>query len=143
MADRSDDIAAPASEPEFGLPSLSRRFGALLVDWVLCLLAANLIGDPFRDGWPPVLVLILEYGFFIGLFTQTPGMFIARVRCVSFRSGGRIGIFRALLRGILLCLVIPPLVMDDRRRGLHDRAADSIVVLAGPAGPGSNLPTSS
>ncbi|MEJ3745321.1 RDD family protein [Actinomycetes bacterium KLBMP 9797] len=113
--------------------SLGRRFGALVVDWVLCLLVSNFFGDPVRDGWPPVAVLIAEYAFFIGLFAQTPGMAVTRVRCVSFADGGRIGIVRALVRGVLLALVVPALIMDDRRRGLHDKAAGSIVVSAAPS----------
>lgn len=113
--------------------SLGRRFGALLIDWVLCLLIANFFGDPVHDGWPPVLVLIVEYGFFVGLFAQTPGMFITRIRCVSYADGGRIGVLRALARGLLLCLVIPPLIMDDQRRGLHDRLVGSIVLPAAPS----------
>jgi len=110
--------------------SLPRRAGALLVDWILCVMVAGLIGDPLRDGWPPVVVLIAEYAIFIGLFAQTPGMWLARIRCVSLADGGRIGVGRALLRGALLCLVVPPLVMDGRRRGMHDRAAGSVVVAA-------------
>lgn len=106
---------------------LGRRFGALVIDWLLCILVANTFADPFRDGWAPVLVLIVEYGFFVGLFTQTPGMYITRVRCVSWAGGGRIGVLRALLRGTLLALVVPALIMDVNRRGLHDRAAGSVV----------------
>lgn len=108
--------------------TIGRRFGALVVDWLLCLLVASLIGDPRRVWWPPLLVLILEYGFFIGLFAQTPGMWVTRIRCVSFADGGPIGIPRALLRGLLLCLVIPAVVMDALLRGWHDRAAGSIVI---------------
>lgn len=115
------------TEPD-DLPSLGKRFGALVIDWVLCLLVSNFFGDPLRDGWPPVLVLVLEYGFFIGLFAQTPGMAVVRLKCVSFKDGGRIGIPRALLRGLLLALVVPALIMDPHRRGLHDKAAGSIVV---------------
>ena len=47
---------------------------------------------------------------------------------VSVVSGQGRGIPRALLRGFLLALVIPALIMDRERRGLHDRAAGSIVV---------------
>ena len=123
--------AGRAAEP----PSLARRFGALVADWVLCLLVSNFFGDPLRDGWPPVLVLIAEYGFFIGLFTQTPGMWVTKIRCVSYGTGRPIGLFRAALRGALLCLVVPALIMDDRRRGLHDRAVGSVVVPAASVGP--------
>jgi uncharacterized RDD family membrane protein YckC len=125
----------PALDQAFVPPSLARRFGALIIDWVLCLLVANFFGDPVRGGWPPVLVLIAEYGFFVGLFAQTPGMYFTRLRCVSYADGGRIGVIRGLLRGVLICLVLPVLIMDDRRRGLHDRAVGSVVVSVAPVTP--------
>lgn len=121
---------APTAESRFVPPSVLRRFVALLIDWTLCLLLSNFFGDPLRDGWPPLVVLIAEYGLFLGLFAQTPGMYLARIRCVSYADGGLIGVPRALLRGVLLCLVIPALIMDRYGRGLHDRAAGSIVVRA-------------
>jgi uncharacterized RDD family membrane protein YckC len=120
--------APPATDPTFTPPSLGRRFGALIVDWVLSLLVANIFADPVRDGWAPVLVLILEYGLFLGLFAQTPGMYITKVRCVNWHDGGRIGVLRALARGVLLALVVPALIMDQHRRGVHDRLVDSVVV---------------
>ncbi|HEY0699651.1 MAG TPA: RDD family protein [Micromonospora sp.] len=106
-----------------------------MIDWVLCLLAANFFGDPLRDGWPPVVVLVAEYALFVGLFTQTPGMFVTRVRCVGYADGGRIGVVRGLLRGVLLSLVVPALLMDDKRRGVHDRLVGSVVVPAVPDRP--------
>ncbi|MFG2100635.1 RDD family protein [Micromonospora echinaurantiaca] len=120
----------PAADPTFTPPSLGRRFGALIIDWVLCLLVSNFFADPVRDGWAPVLVLVLEYGFFLGLFAQTPGMYITRIRCVAWADGGRIGLLRALLRGLLLALVVPALLMDGHRRGLHDRLTGSVVTAA-------------
>ncbi|GGL97439.1 MULTISPECIES: RDD family protein [Micromonospora] len=120
----------PSADPSFVPPSLGRRFGALMIDWVLCLLVATLFADPLRDGWPPVAVLIGEYGFFLGLFGQTPGMFICRIACVSHTHGGRIGVPRALLRGLLLALVVPAVLMDSQRRGVHDRLSDSVIVSA-------------
>ncbi|MFD6752376.1 RDD family protein [Micromonospora gifhornensis] len=109
---------------------LGRRFGALIIDWVLCLLAAGLFASPTRDGWAPVLVLIVEYAIFLGLFAQTPGMYLTRIRCVAWSDGGRIGLLRALLRGVLLALVVPALLMDHNRRGLHDRLTNSVITPA-------------
>jgi uncharacterized RDD family membrane protein YckC len=128
------DLPGPAGFDPAGLQpaGLGRRFAALLIDWLLSLLVSRFFADPTTSGWPPVLVLVLEYTFFIGLFGQTPGMAVARLRCISFVDGGAIGLPRALLRGILLALFIPALIMDDLRRGLHDRAAGSIVVAAPP-----------
>src|SRR5438128_8688744 len=76
---RSVPVAQPTSSPDGPLTedppaSLLRRFGALLVDWILCLLVAGVFAHPRRDGWAPPVVLLAEYTFFIGLFTQTPGM---------------------------------------------------------------------
>ncbi|MFF0655563.1 RDD family protein [Micromonospora tulbaghiae] len=127
VTDTAATPVPPATDPAFTPPSLGRRFGALIIDWVLCLMVARAFSDPVRDGWPPVLVLILEYGFFIGLFAQTPGMYLTRLRCVSWADGGRIGLLRGLLRGFLLALVVPALLMDEHRRGLHDRLAGSVV----------------
>jgi uncharacterized RDD family membrane protein YckC len=125
------DLSEHIPDAQNGQPApLGRRFGALVVDWILCLLVASLYADPRVLAWPPVLVLVLEYGFFVGLFGQTPGMYVTRVRCVGYADGRPIGIARALLRGALLALVIPALIMDSDRRGLHDRAAGSIIVSA-------------
>jgi uncharacterized RDD family membrane protein YckC len=101
-----------------------------MVDWILSVLVSRFFGNPLVTGWSPVAVLILEYAFFVGLFTQTPGMWIAQIRCVRVDGGAAIGIPRAFLRGLLLSLVIPGMIMDERRRGLHDRAVGSIVVEA-------------
>jgi uncharacterized RDD family membrane protein YckC len=102
-----------------------------MIDWLLCLLVARLLG-PFPNNWAPI-VLIVEYAFFIGLFGQTPGMRLAKIACVSIVDGRPIGIPRALLRGVLLALLVPALIMDRQRRGWHDRAAGSIVVATKPS----------
>jgi len=123
----------PAQPPVDRLPTVSRRFGALMIDWVLCLFASMAFADPARDGWAPVVVLVALYAVFAGFFAQTPGMRLCGLRCVSFSDGGRIGPLRGLLRGVLLCLVVPPLLMDGARRGLHDRLARSIIDYSDPA----------
>jgi len=132
VATPRDDPPVTGPADPYPVPSLSRRFGALFIDWLLCLLVAGFFGNPARQGWPPVAVLILEDTLFVGLFAQTPGMALTRLRCISFTDGGRIGIPRAFVRGVLLCLVVPALIMDAFNRGLHDRAAGSIVVEVPP-----------
>lgn len=124
--------AAPRSRPGFEPAGLGRRLGALIVDWLLSVLLSAAFADPRSSGWPPVAILILQHAVFVGYFGQTPGMMFTRIRCISFADGGAIGVLRALLRGILLALVLPPVIMDDLRRGLHDKAAGSIVVALPP-----------
>ncbi|WP_432705313.1 RDD family protein [Actinorhabdospora filicis] len=99
-----------------------------MVDWVLCLLlAAAVMPKPYGNLWASAF-LVLEYGVFIGFFAQTPGMRVAKIRCVRVTDGGRIGVWRALVRGALVALVIPALIMDRDRRGIQDKAAESIVL---------------
>jgi uncharacterized RDD family membrane protein YckC len=114
--------------------SLGRRFAALLVDWLLCLLIGGLFGPLNGSVWP-VVVLVGEYTFFVGLFGRTPGMYMTRIHCVSVGTGGPLGLPRAALRAVLLALLVPALIMDGNRRGLHDRAAGSIMLMAPPPDP--------
>jgi uncharacterized RDD family membrane protein YckC len=108
--------------------SLERRFGALLIDWIACLLITGTFASAVAEPWVPVLILIAEYTFFVGLFGQTPGMWVARIRCVSIENLRPVGVPRALLRGVLLALFVPALIMDGDRRGVHDRLADTVVI---------------
>jgi uncharacterized RDD family membrane protein YckC len=126
--------SAKGTPPAFDLSvaepaNFGRRFGALVIDWALCLVIGSFVADPRAVAWPPVLVLVLVNTVGIGLFGQTPGMALAGVRCVSIRDGGAIGLGRALVRAVLLALLIPAVFLDGDRRGLHDRAAGSVVIL--------------
>ncbi|MFI1988206.1 RDD family protein [Actinoplanes sp. NPDC020271] len=126
-ASANDPPHAPARpEPAGG----GQRLIALLIDWVLCLLVASLYASPYRASWPPVVLLVLVNTIFIGLFAQTPGMRLTRLRCVSYTDGGAIGLLRGLYRAVLLALLIPALIADGEGRGLHDRAAGSMVIRA-------------
>jgi uncharacterized RDD family membrane protein YckC len=128
---KSDDSTPPtvdwrpngivAGGPRSSVSSL-RRFCAWLIDWLLCLLVGGLlIVDQRYRSIPAGIVFVLEYTFFIGLFAQTPGYWIARIRCVSAETGGRIGIARAFVRAVLLALVLPAML------GWHNQVAKSIV----------------
>jgi uncharacterized RDD family membrane protein YckC len=122
-----DDGAVDLSGTE--VAGFGRRFGALLIDWALCTVVAALVVDDLRaNPWPQLGVFVLVHAFFVGLFGQTPGMALARIRCVSVADGGAIGIPRAILRALLLALVIPAVISDGDGRGLHDRAARSVMV---------------
>ncbi|HET6480082.1 MAG TPA: RDD family protein [Actinoplanes sp.] len=111
------------------MASFGRRLGALLIDWVLCTVVASLLVVDLRaNPWPQLGVFVLVNAFFLGLFGQTPGMALLRIRCVSLADGGAIGLPRAIVRAALLALVIPALINDGDGRGLHDRAARSVVL---------------
>ncbi|GAA4920348.1 putative RDD family membrane protein YckC [Stackebrandtia albiflava] len=127
-----------ATRPDAEPAGLGQRFWALVADWLLCLLLAGgltrlgMLPDP-EALWPSV-ILVVEYAVFLGFFTQTPGMRLLRIHCVSIRHGRAIGLPRALVRGVLLALVLPalPAFYEPRRRGLHDVLGDSIVLREPP-----------
>jgi uncharacterized RDD family membrane protein YckC len=109
--------------------SFGRRLVGLVLDWAACSMVAGLLVDSLvANPWPQLGVFVLAHAFFAGLFGQTVGMALARVRCVSIADGGAIGIPRALVRAVLLALLIPALISDGDGRGWHDRAAGSMIV---------------
>ena len=118
---------------ELTAATLPRRFGAILVDWLLCLLISRAFADPVEAPWLAPGLLLVVYAFFVGFFGQTLGMRLLRIRCVSIATGGPIGVPRAVVRGALLLLLVPALIMDKDGRGLHDKAAGSMVVTTVPA----------
>jgi uncharacterized RDD family membrane protein YckC len=121
--------SVPGTAEAVDTAGFGRRFLGLLIDWGLCTLVASLfVADLRANPWPQLGVFVLVHAFFVGLFGQTPGMWLTRIRCVSIIDGGAIGLPRAILRAILLALVIPAVISDGDGRGLHDRAARSIMV---------------
>ena len=57
----------------------------------------------------------------------TVGKRLTGIRAVR-TDGGIIGPGWALVRTLILLTVVPPLLTDRDLRGLHDRAADTIVI---------------
>ncbi|MFY9934448.1 MAG: RDD family protein [Streptosporangiaceae bacterium] len=118
----------------FGLPergpgsvaSMPRRVVALLIDWLLSMLVAYWLTH--SQIWTIVVFAIEVY-----VLTATTGFTVGK-RLIGIRAvrtdGGIIGPGWALLRTLILLTVIPPLLTDRDLRGLHDRAADTIVIRA-------------
>jgi uncharacterized RDD family membrane protein YckC len=121
---------APAVDlTQVELAGFGRRLAGVAIDWALASLVATLLVDDLRTNpWPQLGVFVLVHAFFVGLFGQTLGMMIVRIRVVSVADGGAIGLVRGLIRAVLLALFIPALLNDGDGRGLHDRAAKSVVI---------------
>jgi uncharacterized RDD family membrane protein YckC len=119
--------------PERGPGSIARpgrRIGALAVDWGLCLLIAyGLITDGYNQAtgnWALLIFFVLSV-LTVGTVGCTPGKRIFGLRVLALDTG-TINPLRVLLRTVLLCLAIPPLVWDRDGRGLHDRLARTVEV---------------
>jgi uncharacterized RDD family membrane protein YckC len=125
--------------PEFGRGSVagwSRRFGALLIDWIGCSLITILFFYPFSSGhasnvlieprlWTP-LVFGVEDFLLTALTGFTIGKRLLGLRVVRL-DGRPVGLW-ALPRTILLMLVVPAMMMDRDLRGLQDKAAGTVVI---------------
>jgi uncharacterized RDD family membrane protein YckC len=126
--------------PEFGRGSVSgwsRRLGALVIDWFICSLIAiaflyrphaghvtDVLSQPRL--WTPVVFGVEDF-----LLTALTGFTIGK-RLLGLRvirlDGRPVGLARGFVRTLLVMLVVPAMMMDRDLRGLHDKAAKTIVV---------------
>ena len=113
--------------------SLGRRFGALVIDWAVAVLSAAALANTtvppqgLRESFLVSGVFIVEVGLLTGLLGFSIGKRLLGLE-VEGPDGRPIGVPRALLRTFLLALVIPALVMNDERRGIHEVATRSRVI---------------
>jgi uncharacterized RDD family membrane protein YckC len=100
---------------------------ALAVDWGIALLiAGGLLRNVHLGQFGPLLVLLVENVVLVGTAGATVGHRLLGMR-VEALDGSAPGPVKALVRSVLLCLAIPPLVWDADHRGLHDRWAATLV----------------
>ncbi|MBN0042352.1 RDD family protein [Cellulosimicrobium cellulans] len=121
------------------LATLGRRVVALVIDWVLATLVAFLFFRPAAPGffegisalpvWSQPLVFAIENVLLVSTLGFTVGHRVMGMRVRRLAEPARmVGVGRGLLRTVLLCLVIPAVVWDADGRGLHDRAAGTVLV---------------
>lgn len=105
---------------------LGRRVGALFIDYG----AAYLISGFY--GWDSLAILaifaIIQI-VFLPTLQGSPGHRILGMRLVQV-DGSWVGLWRPILRTALLIVVIPAVVWDADQRGLHDKAAGTVLVRA-------------
>jgi uncharacterized RDD family membrane protein YckC len=120
----------------FGLPEegprsvagIGRRLGALVLDWLACLAISLAV---FHTQQASQLSTLVLFGVEIWLLTALTGYSLGK-RVLGIRvariDGKPVGLGLGLLRTVLLLVVVPALVLDKDLRGLHDRAARTIVL---------------
>ncbi|MFE1645120.1 RDD family protein [Microbacterium sp. P01] len=118
------------------MAKLGRRVGALAIDWVCALVIAtaffgyNQFALPSEAGlsqFAPIIVFIVVQVLFVPTIGGSPGHRVTGMRVVT-TSGQWVGLWRPIVRSILLVLVIPAAIWDADHRGLHDKAAGTVLI---------------
>lgn len=125
------DLGRPGERlglPESGpgaLSGLGRRLGALIIDWLACMLIVQ--GLAHWSSWATLALFAAENMIFVATLGSTLGM---RILGIGVRSadGGVPNPLMAAVRAVLLCFVVPAVIWDRDRRGMHDRASATVVV---------------
>ena len=120
--------------PRLPVASLGRRIVGLLIDWWASWAVAFFAFG--SNAWAPLGVFALESLLLLATTGTTFGQRLAGLAVVPDRpltdgtqlQVGALGFKRAAVRTFLLCLVVPSVVWDTRGRGLHDRAAGTVIV---------------
>lgn len=105
---------------------MTRRVLALLVDWLLALVVSRTLLDSLSSFGPLVVFAVVQVllvgtiGFGVG--HRAFGLVVRRP------DGSPAGPVAALVRTLLLALVVPAVITDEDGRGVHDRAAGTVVV---------------
>jgi uncharacterized RDD family membrane protein YckC len=122
--------------PQSGTGSLvgfGRRIGALTVDWLIAY-GLTALGVSFGLYSTAVLsTAVLGVWLVLGviavrLFGFTPGQYAWGLMVTSVDGRRHVGLGRAVARGLLIALVIPPLFTDSDGRGLQDQLTGTAVV---------------
>lgn len=127
--------------PESGATSIARtgrRIGALLIDYVAAsIIATGFFGYdqfalPTEAGvtmFAPMIIFAVLQILFIPTIGGSPGHRILGMRVVRY-GGGWVGLWRPIVRTLLLVVVLPAVIWDADQRGLHDKAAGTILIRA-------------
>ncbi len=132
MRHRGERLSLPAHGPG-SLAGTGRRVVALLIDWTLCqLIAMAFLGYTIGQNsgltmFAPLLVFVIENILMVATVGHTIGHRLLGMRVVAL-GRGYVGLGRAALRTLLLAVVIPAVVWDADGRGLHDKAAGTVLV---------------
>lgn len=106
---------------------VGRRIGALAIDWA----AAVIISIAFfqYDSIATLLVFAAVQIVFIPTAGGSPGHRILGMRLVLL-NGAWVGLWRPIVRTLLLVVVIPAVIWDPDQRGMHDKAIGTVLIRA-------------
>lgn len=104
---------------------LGRRLIALAIDWGTAVVVS--IAFFAYDGGATLVVFAVAQIVFLVTANASVGHLLLGMRVVPV-AGGYLGLWRPIVRTILLCLVIPAVIFDRDQRGMHDRLVGTVLV---------------
>ncbi len=119
--------------PPAGLGAISpmgRRVVALIIDWISSLLVANLIFRGQDVALETLGIFALQTIVLMSFGGGSFGDRLLGIGIVRADGSGAVAIPRVVLRQLLLCLFVPAIIMNRDQRGLHDLAANTVMVRA-------------
>ncbi|MFJ3380605.1 RDD family protein [Curtobacterium sp. NPDC090217] len=120
-------LGLPESGPR-SMGGFGRRFGGLAIDWALASVISLAIGTYGAAGnFVTLGIFAVLQVLFIALLSGSFGHVCVGLRVVPIR-GGYVGVWRPVVRTVLLCVVIPVLIHAKDGRPLHDAAAGTVLV---------------
>jgi uncharacterized RDD family membrane protein YckC len=125
-------LGLPRTGPR-SLARMGRRFAALFVDWLIAYGLAALAMSFGLGSTATLSTAVLIVWFVLGavslrLFGFTPGQLALGLMVVPVDGRQHVGFGRAVVRGLLTAVVIPPLITDADMRGLQDKVTNTAVV---------------
>lgn len=127
--------AAPSEYPgeRLGLPRegrlsigrSGRRIAALAVDFAVSAVLS--LAFFHYDRWASLLLFVLLQAVFIPTIGGSVGHRLLGMRVIRL-GGGWVGVWRPLVRSVLLAVLVPALVWDSDQRGFHDKVAGTVLV---------------
>lgn len=132
------DLGLPEEGPG-SMATFPRRLVAIFIDWMACtVIVLAVLRVPWgglvgAESLLPLAVFAVENILLVSTLGSTVGHRIMGLqvhRLDALRDGraSMPGLTSGVIRTVLLCLVIPTVIWDRHGRGLHDRAAGTLIL---------------
>jgi uncharacterized RDD family membrane protein YckC len=119
--------------PEHGPRSVGRvgrRLAALAIDWASALIIVSVFfpgSVGVGNGWANSVAFAVLQVIFVATTGGSVGHRLVGLRVVPL-TGGYVGLWRPIVRSVLLLIILPALIWDSDQRGFHDKLAGTVLI---------------
>lgn len=103
---------------------------AVAIDWAIAMAVSFvLFGYTLLnyDGFVVLVVFVLLQAAQLAVVGGSAGHLALGLRLITL-TGERVGLWRPIVRSVLLGLAVPALVWDSDQRGFHDKIAGTVLI---------------